>query len=54
MSSARYSPYVDKTPALVGNTMKRMQQVIGDMTPEIQKLTADFVQQMKEKYAGKP
>jgi hypothetical protein len=46
--------YVDKTPALIGNTMKQMQKVVGDMMPEMQKLSADFMQQMKEKYAGKP
>jgi hypothetical protein len=45
--------YVDKTPALIGNIMKRMQQVVGDMMPEIQKLNAEFMQQMKEKYSEK-
>ena len=45
--------YVHKTPALIGNIMKRMQQVVGDMMPEIQKLNAEFMQQMKEKYSEK-
>jgi len=46
--------YVDKTPVLMNNTMKQMQQAVDDMKPEIQKLSNDFMQQMKEKYAGKP
>jgi len=46
--------YVDKMPLLVGNTMKRIQLVVADMMPDIQKLNADFVQQMKEKYPQKP
>ncbi len=46
--------YVDKMPLLVGNTMKRMQQVIAEMMPDIQKLNAEFIQQMKQKYPAKP
>lgn len=46
--------YIDKMPSLVGNTMKRMQQVVADMMPDIQKLNAEFIQQMKEKYSQKP
>jgi len=46
--------YVDKTPVLMNNTMKQMQQAVDDMKPEIQRLSNDFMQQMKEKYAGKP
>ena len=34
--------------------MKRIQLVVADMMPDIQKLNADFVQQMKEKYPQKP
>jgi hypothetical protein len=46
--------YVEKMPLLIGNTMKRMQQVVAGMMPDIQKLNAEFVQQMKEKYPAKP
>jgi hypothetical protein len=46
--------YVDKMPSLVSNTMKRMQQVVGEMMPDIQKLNAEFIQQMKQKYLEKP
>jgi uncharacterized protein len=46
--------YVDKMPSLVGNTMKRMQQVVGEMMPDIQKLNTEFIQQMKQKYSDKP
>lgn len=45
--------FVYKTPALMANTMKRMQRVVGDMMPDIQKLSAEFMQQMKQKYAEK-
>ncbi len=46
--------YVDKMPSLVSNTMKRTQQVVADMMPDIQKLNTDFIRQMKEKYSAKP
>jgi uncharacterized protein len=46
--------YVDKTPVLMNNTLKQMQQVVDDVKPEIQRLSNDFMQQMKEKYTGKP
>jgi len=46
--------YVDKMPSLVSNTMKQVQQVVGRMTPDIQKLNAEFIQQMKQKYPAKP
>jgi len=46
--------YVDKMPSLVSNTMKRMQQVVGEMMPDIQKLNTEFIQQMKQKYSEKP
>jgi hypothetical protein len=45
--------YVDKMPAMVANTMKRMQGVMSDMTPDIQKLNADFMQELRQKYADK-
>ncbi len=45
--------FVDKTPVLMANTMKRMQRVVTDMMPDIQKLNAEFVEQMKQKYADK-
>lgn len=45
--------FVDKTPVLMANTMKRMQRVTADMMPDIQKLSAEFAQQMKQKYADK-
>ena len=45
--------FVDKTPVLMANTMKRMQRVVADMMPDIQKLNAEFMQQMKQKYADK-
>jgi hypothetical protein len=45
--------YVDKMPSLVSNTMKRMQQVVSGMMPDIQKLNAEFVQEMKQKYPDK-
>lgn len=46
--------YVDKMPSLIGNTMKRVQLVVADMMPDIQKLNAEFIQQMKQKYPAKP
>jgi uncharacterized protein len=46
--------YVDKMPSLVSNTMKRMQLVVSEMMPDIQKLNAEFVRQMKQKYPAKP
>jgi len=45
--------FVDKTPALMANTMKRMQRVTADMMPDIQKLNAEFMEQMKQKYSDK-
>jgi hypothetical protein len=45
--------FVDKTPVLMANTMKRMQGVMAGMMPDIQKLNAEFMQQMKQKYADK-
>jgi hypothetical protein len=53
-SSRAGQAYVDKMPLLVGNTMKRMQQVVAEMMPDIQKLNAEFLQEMKEKYPKKP
>jgi len=40
-------------PALLGNSMKRMQQVIADMIPDLQKLNKEFAEQMKQKYSDK-
>lgn len=45
--------FVDKTPVLMASTMKRMQRVVADMMPDIQKLSAEFAQEMKQKYADK-
>ncbi len=45
--------FVDKTPVLMANTMKRMQRVVAEMMPDIQKLNAEFAEQMKQKYADK-
>jgi hypothetical protein len=53
MKSPAGQAYVDKMPSMVSNTMKRMQAVMSDMTPDVQKLNAEFMQQMKEKYADK-
>jgi len=46
--------YVDKMPSLVSNAMTRMQEVMGDMMPDIQKLNGEFIRQMKHKYPAKP
>ena len=51
--SAAGQAFVDKTPTMMTNTMKRMQQVVADMMPDIQKLNTEFMQQMKEKYPDK-
>ena len=53
MKSPAGQIFVDKTPVLMANTMKRMQGVMAGMMPDIQKLNADFMQQMKQKYADK-
>ena len=53
MKSPAGQAYIDKMPTMVGNIMKRMQQVMTDMMPDIQKLNADFIQEMKQKYADK-
>jgi len=53
MKSPAGQVYVDKMPAMVANTMKRMQGVMSDMTPDIQKLNADFMQELRQKYADK-
>lgn len=53
MKSPAGQVYVDKMPAMVGNTMKRMQGVMSDMTPDIQKLNADFMRELRQKYADK-
>ena len=37
----------------MANTMKRMQRVVADMMPDIQKLNTDFMQEMKQKYGDK-
>jgi uncharacterized protein len=54
MKSPAGQAYIVKMPAMVGNMMKRMQQVVAEMMPDIQKLNAEFVQQMKQKYPAKP
>jgi hypothetical protein len=53
MKSPAGQAYIDKMPALVGNTMKHVQQAVGEMMPDIQKLSAEFAHQMKEKYPEK-
>ena len=53
MKSPAGQAYIVKMPTMIGNMMKRIQQVIAEMTPDIQKLNAEFVQQMKEKYPDK-
>jgi hypothetical protein len=53
MKSPAGQAYIVKMPTMIGNMMKRMQQVVAEMMPDIQKLNAEFMQQMKEKYPDK-